>query len=447
MPCPCSAADRTASRGTRRCAAPWNGATTCSPSAEQVLLRRLSVFSGGFTLDALEAVCARPARSSRANCSTCWPSWWTSRWWSPRRRPPGPDTGNWRRSASSASENLDQAGEAAQLAAAHCAYFLAFAGPHNPERATGVVIEQPKLLDREHDNLRAALRWSCAHDPETALRLAASLWRFWFLRGHAVEGARWVERALAVAPDPTRPRAAALIGLTGLDSRQGRGDRHRALGAEALAIIRRDRQPRRGGRWPGSLRPRSPGAPSTWTRPNSWQPTCTPRHSRAADPNMRPPAVGCSASARCPGRTDRSPPGTFNTCLSELAQSDTSTRPFLPVITPSLQLVPIAGRLVPCVEETLLLGRRVGVIQANGYVLSAIGYAARLVGDPQSADLRRRGCGRTVRRAEATTWPGRRHCTSWAASTATAATTARPVRPCPWRGSSASDSATAAASC
>ena len=53
----------------------------------------------------------------------------------------------------------------AQLAAAHCAYFLAFAVAHNPERATGVVIEQPKLLDREHDNLRAALRWACAHDP------------------------------------------------------------------------------------------------------------------------------------------------------------------------------------------------------------------------------------------------------------------------------------------
>jgi hypothetical protein len=75
----------------------------------------------------------------------------------------------------------------------------------------------------------------------------------------------------------------------------------------------------------------------------------------------------------------------FDTCVGELAKSDPSTAPFLPVITPSLQLVPIAGRLVPCVEETLLLGRRVGVIQATGYVLSAIGYAKRLSGDEQSA--------------------------------------------------------------
>ena len=110
---------------------------------------------------------------------------------------------------------------------------------HNPERSTGVIIDAPRALDLEHDNLRAALRWSCTHDPDTALRLGANLWRFWFVRGHAIEGARWLERALAVTPDPTRPRAAALIGLTGLDSRQGRSDRHRSLGAQATAIMRR----------------------------------------------------------------------------------------------------------------------------------------------------------------------------------------------------------------
>ena len=75
----------------------------------------------------------------------------------------------------------------------------------------------------------------------------------------------------------------------------------------------------------------------------------------------------------------------FDVCLSELAQADASTRPFLPVITPSLQLVPVAGRLVPCFEETMLTGRRVGVVQAGGYVLSAAGYAARLSADSRAA--------------------------------------------------------------
>ena len=209
---------------------------------EQVLLRRLSVFAGGFTLDAVAAVCA-DAPLQQIELLDLLAKLVDKSLVVTERRGAGTRYRQLETVRQFGQENLDHAGEAAQLAAAHCAYFLAVAESHNPERATGVVIEQPKLLDREHDNLRAALRWSCAHEPETALRLAASLWRFWFLRGHAVEGARWVERALAVAPDPTRPRAAALIGLTGLDSRQGRGDRHRALGAEALAIMRQIGEP------------------------------------------------------------------------------------------------------------------------------------------------------------------------------------------------------------
>ncbi|HYN71923.1 MAG TPA: tetratricopeptide repeat protein, partial [Nakamurella sp.] len=54
-------------------------------------------------------------------------------------------------------------------------------------------------------------------------------------------------------------------------------------------------------------------------------------------------------------------------------------------ITPCMQLVPVNGRLVPSFEETLLMCRRVGVGQANGYVLAALGYAARLTGDPAAA--------------------------------------------------------------
>jgi tetratricopeptide (TPR) repeat protein len=75
----------------------------------------------------------------------------------------------------------------------------------------------------------------------------------------------------------------------------------------------------------------------------------------------------------------------LETCLSELAESDPAVRPFFPVVTPSMQLVPVAGRLVPHMEETMLLGRRVGVVQATGYVQSAIGFANRLTGDLESA--------------------------------------------------------------
>jgi predicted ATPase/DNA-binding SARP family transcriptional activator len=350
---------------------------------EQVLLRRLSVFAGGFTLDAVVAVCAdAPLQqielldllaklvdkslvvTERTGAGTRYRQLETVRQFG--------------------QENLNHAGEAAQLAAAHCAYFLAVAVSHNPEQATGVVVEQPKLLDREHDNLRAALRWSCAHEPETALRLAASLWRFWFLRGHAVEGARWVERALAVAPDSTRPRAAALIGLAGLDSRQGRSDRHRALGAEALAIMREIGNPDEVAM---ARLIETSLAWSTFDLDEAEQ-LAANVHTEAVE-GGRPEHAAASSwlLGQCALSREDGPLAArhLSTCLSELAQSETSAPPFLPVITPSLQLVPIAGRLVPCVEETLLLGRRVGVIQAKGYVLSAIGYAARLSMDTQSA--------------------------------------------------------------
>jgi tetratricopeptide (TPR) repeat protein len=228
------------------------------------------------------------------------------------------------------------------------------------------------------------LRWACAHDPETALRLTASLWRFWFLRGHAVEGAWWVERALAVAPEPTRPRAAALIGLTGLDSRQGRSDRHRALGAEALAIVRQIGEPDE------VVMAQMVEATLAWSTFNLDDAERLATELRSAAMHRGRPdhaAAGSWLLAQCALFREDGPlaAGLLDTCLRELAQSDVGVRPFLPVVTPSQQLVPIAGRLVPYLEETMLLGRRVGVVQATGYVLCAIGYANRLAEDREPA--------------------------------------------------------------
>ncbi len=350
---------------------------------EQILLRRLAVFTGGFTLESMEEVCADTllprqdlldllarlvdkslAVSEKTDAGTRYRQLETVR-----------QFGN---------ENLHRAGEAGQLAAAHCQYFLALAVTHNPERATGLVIEEPKLLDREHDNLRAALRWACAHDPATALRLAASMWRFWFLRGHSVEGARWVERALAVAPEPTRPRAAALIGLTGLDSRQGQADRHRSLGAEAMAIVRQIGEP---DEVAAAQIMQATLAWSTFDLDEAEQMATDVRVEAIRRSRPEHAAAGSWLLGQCALVRENGPLAArhFDTCLGELARPSTAARPFLPVVTPSLLLVPIAGRLVPCMEETMLLGRRVGTVQATGYVLSAIGYANRLSGERDSA--------------------------------------------------------------
>ena len=366
---------------TLRATLKWSHDLLTEP--ERTLLRRLAVFSGSFTLAALESVCADPPLD-RGDLLDLLARLVDKSLVMTELTPAGTRYKQLEIVRQFGWENLEKAAELQRTSANHCAYYLSYAVAHNPERSTGLVLEQPKLLDREHDNLRAALRWACSHDPESALRLAASLWRFWFLRGHSVEGARWVERALAVAHEPTRPRAAALIGLTGLDSRQGRGDRHRALGAEALAIVLR------------IGRPEEVVMARVVETALAWSTFDLDEAEQMAD-EVRQEAIGlgrpegAAAASWLLGQCALSrengerAAGHFDACLAELADCPDGLAPFLPVITPSVQLVPVHHRVLPCFEETLLLGRRVGVRQAVGYLWSARGYAARLAGDCASA--------------------------------------------------------------
>ena len=103
-------------------------------------------------------------------------------------------------------------------------------------------------LERELDNLRAALDWSleATGDVEVGLRLAGSLWRFWWLRGHFTEGRARIEALLAhpEAAAPTAARAMATYALGVLIYRHAdydAGDQRvaHALFEECLAIYRR----------------------------------------------------------------------------------------------------------------------------------------------------------------------------------------------------------------
>ncbi|MFN2470885.1 MAG: BTAD domain-containing putative transcriptional regulator [Gaiellaceae bacterium] len=82
--------------------------------------------------------------------------------------------------------------------------------------------EPPEILARELPNLRAALGWLLEHDPQVALRLAASLWHFWWTRGHLHEGRRWLAASLDAAPNNvSRERFEALSGAGILARAQG----------------------------------------------------------------------------------------------------------------------------------------------------------------------------------------------------------------------------------
>jgi tetratricopeptide (TPR) repeat protein len=94
------------------------------------------------------------------------------------------------------------------------------------------------VLDREHDNLRAALAWSRdTADHDTLLRLASALALFWYYRGYLDEARRWLDQALETPAnaDAPRPRAWALASRGMLASVCGEMDRAAPLLTESFS--------------------------------------------------------------------------------------------------------------------------------------------------------------------------------------------------------------------
>jgi predicted ATPase/transcriptional regulator with XRE-family HTH domain len=105
-----------------------------------------------------------------------------------------------------ALERLAANGEEETIRQQHAAYFLALAQAAEPMLSSARRPMWLEQLETEHDNFRAVLSWSRARsdDSRYELRLTAALWWFWYFRGHASEGHRWLEDALArtVALEP-----------------------------------------------------------------------------------------------------------------------------------------------------------------------------------------------------------------------------------------------------
>jgi predicted ATPase/class 3 adenylate cyclase len=133
-----------------------------------------------------------------------------------------------------ASERLEASGEAEELRRRHAELFLNLAEEAEPHLATG-----GKWLDRldvEVDNLRSALDCATGTEPQRALRAAAALDEFWFMRGHISEGRARLENALAAGPEPTVARCRALIAASKAGVASGDDLTASARVAEALEI-------------------------------------------------------------------------------------------------------------------------------------------------------------------------------------------------------------------
>ena len=137
-----------------------------------------------------------------------------------------------------ALETLTAAGVLEAARRRHAAYFTALAEQaqaalNGPDQQHWVA-----RLDTELPNLRAALRWCLAHDRDLGLRLAAAPDEFWSIRGHMVEGRRWLRDLLAQTA-PASPlalaRATRLAGWLAI--RQGDAPQAQALGEAARRLF------------------------------------------------------------------------------------------------------------------------------------------------------------------------------------------------------------------
>jgi non-specific serine/threonine protein kinase len=146
-----------------------------------------------------------------------------------------------------AGEKLRESGEAPALAARHLDWFLRLAELaegrcRGPEQGAWF-----SRLEAELDNLRAALAWSCGEGarPHACLRLCGALGRFWEVHAHLSEGRRWIETALSVGRDePAALRARALHAGGILALRQG-GYEHAKAALEQSAELWRGEGARR----------------------------------------------------------------------------------------------------------------------------------------------------------------------------------------------------------
>jgi non-specific serine/threonine protein kinase len=131
-------------------------------------------------------------------------------------------------------DRLVEAEEAQVVRERHLSWFLRLAAQAEPELLGRGQVEWLHRLEAENDNLRAALEWGLAAEPEAGARLAGHLWQFWYFRTQISEGIRWLDAA--VAPRGTALNA-KLLAAKGLPLRDlDDYERSRACSEEALAL-------------------------------------------------------------------------------------------------------------------------------------------------------------------------------------------------------------------
>jgi predicted ATPase/class 3 adenylate cyclase len=216
----------------------WSHDLLDGPEAR--LFARFSVFTGGWTIEAAEAVCdpmelgldLLDGLTSLVDQSLV--------------RRSESDGGQVRFSMLETirefgQEQLQASGEFDRLRRSHGEYFLHLALEAGPHLTGGDQVEWLDRCDRDHPNIRAGLQWAIdTGEAEKAQQAAGALWRFWQQRGHLAEGREWFKVILDLpsGQQATSARAKALIGAGGMAWWQKDREAAGTCYEEAVAIER-----------------------------------------------------------------------------------------------------------------------------------------------------------------------------------------------------------------
>lgn len=229
------AADLPARQQTLRNAIAWS--YDLLSDSERSFFRRLSVFVGGFTFESVDAVCNSAGELEMdtldALASLGDKSLIKSR-----------ENSRFLMLATLRDfgmEELASDPDYEVIHENHATYFSEFTQEAAKHFMTPAQAEWMDRIEQEHDNIRAALRWSIERDRASlGLRIGYAIWRFWQFRGHLSEGRRWMSELLELASAQARDlsRAQGLSAIGSLVYWQNDFEATRGYYEESLELFR-----------------------------------------------------------------------------------------------------------------------------------------------------------------------------------------------------------------